>query len=128
MQRIIAAFVALLVVLGAVAQAGAHLRHYQSVSATQSNSAITTFTDNRSGGTSVTFRPYTIVVINDGANEVFADPGDDGVATAAADVEIKAGESVTFVWDSRTPGDGYTSLGLICSTGETATVRVIAQR
>ena len=113
----------LLAVLTAASVVGAAYQAYSTtVSATQTNSAV-----------AFGFTAKQVLVINDGSNEVFIDLTD---TTAVADttdstnVEIKAGSAISFAWDARTDPtlDGWTGMGVICSSGETATVRVTATR
>lgn len=85
-------------------------RHsYTTVSATQANSVVT-----------FGFNPARVVVINDGANEVFVSLAA-SIATTS-DIRLNANEVRTF--DALT--FALPTLGVICSTGETASVRVIA--
>lgn len=65
------------------------------------------------------FEATTVIVINDGANEVFV-TFSSGVATTAS-VRLNPGESLTWNWRT-------TQVGVICSAGETASVRVWAWR
>jgi hypothetical protein len=84
-----------------------------SVSATQSNTTV-----------SIGFDPSYLLLINDGANEVFVNFT--GAAATTSSFEIKAGESLGLT--SEAEADGYigSRFDVICSSGETATVRVLA--
>lgn len=63
----------------------------------------------------------TLVVVNDGANEVYARvfwSGETSAASTSTRAEIKSGESFTF------SKENVKSISLICATSETATVRL----
>ena len=78
---------------------------YSSVSATATNTR-----------TDLADPCYDVLILNDGANEVFVDLFD-GIATTS-DMQVKSGESISI------NNIATTSIGLICSTAETATVRI----
>lgn len=64
----------------------------------------------------------SLLIVNDGSNEVFVrvfDVGETVTAATSANSEIKSGESMEF----DRPG-GIASVSLICSAGESATVRL----
>jgi hypothetical protein len=68
------------------------------------------------------YRANSVLIINDGANEVYFDVAT-GVAVADG-APILPGESILI-----TSGSGayyITNVGLICDTGETASVRIFA--
>lgn len=89
---------------------------YESVSSTQTNSVVTIPT---AMGASIT-APVAIMLKNDGANETYWSIN--SVATSASS-ELKSGES--FIVDGHV-AEAVRTLGVICATGETATVRVWA--
>jgi len=82
----------------------------QVVSATDANTAI-----------SFGFKARDVLIINDGADEVFVTLGST-IATLTK-FELKVGEAIGITLESPTEG-----MGLICNSAETATVRVIAWR
>ena len=66
---------------------------------------------------------YSLLIVNDGSNEVYVnvyDMGQTVVDATTASAEIKSGESVTF----ERPG-GLGGVSIICAAGETATVRLL---
>ena len=79
---------------------------YTAVSATDASQSVT-FTD----------PAHQILVINDGANEVFINFN--GTTAAVTDFELKNGETVVMPITS-------SAISFICSTAETATVRVLS--
>ena len=95
------------------------------IGATQANTA-TSYTDNHSGGSALAFNARRVVVINDGPNAVYVDLEDTTATTA--DRKVANGESFSQVWDSGLGGEGWAGIGLICAAGETAGVRVWAER
>ncbi len=82
------------------------------VSATQANSTVT-----------FGFDADTVFISNDGANEIFVRWGAVAVASATTNVHIPAYKSKSFPF---APGKGPATVGIICSAGETSTVRVEA--
>ena len=90
----------------ALAQYGPSVK-YQAVSATDTNTNV-----------DFGFRAAHLLLINDGANEAFVDFG--GTVATNADFELKAGESLNLLVSP------MEDIGIICSAGETATVRVLA--
>lgn len=95
-----------LVTMPASAQMGPNVK-YQAVSATQVNTNV-----------DFGFRATHLLLINDGANEVYVELG--GTTATTSDFELKAGENFTI--DVPPMED----IGLICAAGEMATVRVLA--
>ena len=86
----------------------------QSVSATATSQAI-----------NFGFNLVHLVIINDGDNEVFLNL--ESTTATTSDVKLEVGESLT--WNFAEPSRRRPSgIGLICSTGETATVRVSGWR
>jgi hypothetical protein len=65
----------------------------------------------------------TVFISNDGANEIYVRWGAVAVAAATTNIQIPAYKSKSFTF---APGQGPGSVGIICSGGETATVRVEA--
>lgn len=118
-------WIALLLVLAGVSAYATGLYYSGTTAATDVNTAVS-FTDNRSGGSNAAFKATHVVVWNDGPNSVHVDLGDTTATTA--DRKIKAGESFSEDWDARLGSDGWPGLGLICAAGETASVRVWADR
>ena len=94
------------------------LSYYTEVSATQTNTATSFATPLPQGARGVN-------VWNDGPNNVWVNPNTTtAVATAGgASVKIAPGTVYQFLVDG---GEAITGLGIICATGETATVRVHA--
>lgn len=82
-----------------------------------------TFTDNTTGAA---FKATTILVHNlsTSANEVYITAGTYTVTTLASSMRLAPGEWATIppVWSALEPGRA--SIGLMCDTGETATVDV----
>lgn len=75
-----------------------------------------------------------VLLINDGANEVYFDLYGNKATPADATTsskEIKPGESLTFHFEGQESGTTgntyYKTLSVICAAGETATVRVISK-
>ena len=89
--------------------------YYVVVSATDVNSVVTVDIDASDE------KAFTLLLINDGANEVFVD-FNNSIATSA-DFQLKSGE---FINVSTEGGYDIRVFGIICSAGETATVRVLA--
>ncbi len=69
------------------------------------------------------FQPCTLVVSNDGANEAFLRWNAVAVAAAVTNVQVPAYRGKTFKFPA---GAGPSTMGVICSGAETATVRVEA--
>jgi hypothetical protein len=86
--------------------------YYITVNATATNSTVT-----------FGFKPCELVVANDGANEIFIafDAAAVAAATTAPQIPAYRGKRIKFA-----EGRGPTTLGVICSAAETATVRVEA--
>lgn len=81
------------------------------VNATQSNQTIT-------------LNAPSVVIINDGASEVYIRvfwAGETAAAATTADAELKSSESLVL---SKTMG--VSAISVICQTSETATVRIFA--
>lgn len=87
--------------------------YYISVSATQSNQNVTFAFDS----------PVLVVLANDGANEIFYKWGGTAVAGGTTSVQLPP---YTTRYIPFAPGRGPASVGVICSSSETATVRVEA--
>jgi hypothetical protein len=104
--------------------------HYSSGAAGLAVSDVnlnTPFINSHSGGDSVAFKAWVVQIRNRGANPISFDM--DGVATTAADTWIPAGATQIITFDpSRSGGDGFTAIGLICGAGLTATADVDAWR
>lgn len=116
---------AVLAVLALAAGAWAADRvYYNKVSASQTVSNVT-----------LTANTKTILLINDGANEIYYDLYNDSETPADATTsskELKSGETISFTFQpnssSGLPGGSYyKTLSIICAAGETATVRVVAK-
>ena len=124
---------ALGIVLALVTAAWAMQSRYSSgtsgISVTQANTN-TAFIDNRSGsGTSAAFQARHVLIRSrsTSANTCFFDLGD-GVATTA-DTRLEPGASISIDWDAQSGGGaGWSAIGTICSTGQTATFDVDAWR
>ena len=104
MKRFLALALLALLAVPAFAELG-----YTAVSA---NSTSQTTTINRG----------TLVVVNDGSNEVFVRvfyEGETPAAATTANAEIKSSESFTFTKDFN-----ITAISIVCSSAETATVRL----
>ncbi len=69
------------------------------------------------------FQPCTLIVSNDGANEAFLRWNAVAVASAVTNVQIPAYRGKRFDFPA---GTGPSTMGVICSAAETATVRVEA--
>lgn len=80
------------------------------VSATQTSTAV-----------SFGFNAYNVVVINDGSNEIFITFASSTSTTSK--FQVNSGETFSARFDSAVQG-----MGIICSSGETASVRVGAWR
>jgi hypothetical protein len=110
----------------------AHRQYYNNtdISVTQSNTAIS-FTDNGSGGSSAAFRARVVVIRSSAgsANTCYFDLKDT-VATTA-DTALEPGATWSEVFDDPTDVNqqgGWSGMGVICDTGETATFNVTAAR
>lgn len=89
----------------------------------------TPFRDNHSGGSSATFQArHVLIRPRTGGNTCFVDLGD-GVATTA-DTRLPAGSTFIADWDETTGGvgGGWSAVGAICASAETATWDVDAWR
>lgn len=98
------------------------------VSVTQTNTAVS-FTDNHSGGGSTAFAARHLLIRSrsTSANSCFIDFTDSTATTA--DTRLEPGASISRTWDDRDGmGGGWSSIGLICATGQTATFDVDAWR
>lgn len=75
----------------------------------------------------------SVVVINDGANEVYVrlfTSGETAANATTSSLEIKVGESVQWTYhpgSTDKAGGYYKTLSIICAAAETATVRVISK-
>ena len=90
----------------ALAQYGPSVK-YQAVSATDASTNV-----------DFGFRATHVVLINDGANEIYVKFG--GTTATTSDFELKPAETISV--DVPPMED----LGIICAAGETATTRVLA--
>ena len=75
---------------------------------------------------SVTIAARSVLIVNDGSNEIYFRlfrVGDTTGDATTASAQLKSGESINFASDS----NSYSSLSIICASGETATVRVYAE-
>ena len=79
-------------------------QYYISVSATQANTT-----------TNFGFTADNVIIINDGANEIYVD-FTDGIATTS-DLKVNSGEALSVSFHTST-------IGIICDTAKTATVRI----
>jgi hypothetical protein len=86
------------------------LEYVTSVAATQANTAV-----------SFGFNAVDVLVVNDGANEIFITFASSTATTSK--FQLNTTESFTMHFTSPVQG-----MGIICSSGETATVRVGAWR
>ena len=117
----------LFLALVAVSSAWAQRQFYNtSSSVTQANSAVS-FTDNGSGGSSAAFRARYVTVrsLTASANTCYFDMKDT-VATTA-DIALEPGGSFSLAYDGDIQG-GWSGLGAICDTGQTATFLITASR
>jgi hypothetical protein len=113
---------------GASVQAQRLFFNNNAVSVTSSNSAIS-FTDNGSGGSSVAFLARHVVVhsSSSSANTCYFDLKDT-VATTS-DIALEPGGSWAFEFvDSGGGTSGWSGMGAICDTAQTATFLVTASR
>lgn len=85
--------------------------YYQKVSASQTNSAIT-----------FGFPAGQVSLVSDGASDNCFYEFTSSTATTSSP-QIKSTEFFNWFF----PGDGVSSMGIICSSGQTATVRVYAK-
>jgi hypothetical protein len=100
------------------------------VSVTQANTAIT-FSDNGSGGSAQNFRARFVTVISEtsSANTCFFDMKDTTATTA--DIPIAPGDTWSLAFEDLGQGGGlggWSGVGAVCDTGETATFRIVASR
>lgn len=98
------------------------------ISVTQTNTTVT-FTDNHSGGASAAFAARHLLVRSRAAsaNTCYVD-FNDGTATTA-DHALEPGAAISLNWDERDGmGGGWSQIGVICATGQTATFDVGAWR
>jgi hypothetical protein len=106
--------------------ANAVQQYSASVSATQTNSAVT-FTDQSAAA----FSAYTVTVVNDGGDDIYVNfSSTTATAGTNKEVQLKSGESYTANRIARDGTDwvGFSGIGVICATGKTATARVTALR
>ena len=111
----------------AVSSAWAQGQFYNtSSSVTQANSAVS-FTDNGSGGSAAAFRAryVTIRSLAASANTCYFDMKDTTATTA--DIALEPGGSFSLTYDGDAQG-GWSGLGAICDTGQTATFLITASR
>lgn len=111
---LVAVFAALLLACPALA-GQAHFSAVVSATETNTNTAISGMPG--SGGN----KARTVIIINDGPDEVFLN-FTTGVA-AASGAYLMANETMTVTGDG---GNYITNVGLICNGSETATVRIFA--
>lgn len=124
-RRLAAAALVLLLAVPAFANSKAY---NATVNATDSNTSLTV-TDNRSGGSGQPFEAKQILVRSDAAsaNTCFVDWLDDTATTA--DTPISPGESLMIpVLATYIDAYGFGEVGVICDTGETATIRITGIR
>ena len=100
------------------------------VSVTQANTAIT-FSDNGSGGSAQNFRARFVTVYSEAgsADTCFFDLKDTTATTA--DIPIEPGATWSFAFEDLGQGGGlggWSGMGAICDTGDTATFHVVASR
>lgn len=76
----------------------------------------------------------TVVLINDGTNEVYwrlFTSGETAANATTSSAELKSGESIALTFQpgstQEQPQAYYKTLSIICAAGETATVRVISK-
>jgi hypothetical protein len=86
-----------------------------SVSSSQANTTV-----------SFGFDPSYLLLINDGSSEVYVNFT--GAAATSSSFEIKSGESLAMTSEAESDGFIGSRIDVICATGETATVRVLALR
>ena len=113
MGRLFASFLLALLLVCPGFAAQPHFSAVVSVSQTNTNTDIT------AGGL---YRPASVLIVNDGANEIYFNLAT-GVATVSG-ASLNPGESIAV-----TSGGGsypIENVGLICATGETASVRIFA--
>jgi hypothetical protein len=101
-----------------------------SVSVTQANTAIT-FSDNGSGGSAQNFRARFVTIHSEtgSANTCFFDLKDTTASTA--DIPVVPGSTWSLAFEDLGQGGGlggWSGVGAICDTGETATFHVVASR
>lgn len=80
-----------------------------------------TFVATSAGAQTFTINSGTLVVINDGASEVYVRifwSGETAADATSSNAEIKSGESFTF------SKENVSQISAICATGETATIRL----
>jgi len=129
MKRI-AVLAALALALAAVCMAAglSYSSGASGISVTQTNTTVT-FTDNHSGGTSAAFNARFVLIRSRSASAdtCYVD-FNDGTATTA-DHPLEPGASLAYNWDERAGlGGGWSQIGVICATGDTATFDVSAWR
>lgn len=122
MKRRVFVFGALLALLGGLAYATTYY-YYEELSPTDVNGT---------GGVSVAFAATRILFV---ASDKTGTPGPNAVninlkSTTAAPIDfaLAPGERLSMEWDARTGADGWTGYGAKCATGETAKLRVYAQK
>lgn len=128
--RVMLGFLALGTCLAPGLEAQRQFYSNDSVSVTQSNTAIS-FTDNGSGGSSSAFRARFLTVISaaSSANTCYFDLKDTTATTADIPIEPGGVWSMEFE-DLGTGGSlgGWAGMGAICDTGKTATFLIVASR
>lgn len=100
------------------------------ISVTATNSVVA-FTDNGSGGTGQAMSARHVLVRSDStsANTCYFDLKD--TLATSADTPLEPGAAISFEFDLSTTGgvsDGWTGLGAVCASAETATFYVTATR
>jgi len=120
MRRIGLALCAVLLAIGLARAAGMETRS-TAVSATATNQTVQLL---------YVLSAKSILFVNDGANEVYVDLSNDGVAVATTtgwtkNHYIAAGGSLSF---TSAPGETIEKIGVICDTGETTTLRIHVAR
>lgn len=129
MRRRTLALVAALL-LASFAWAGDQVYNNASVSVTQTNTSLT-FTDNGSGGSSAAFKARHVVVhsLSTSANTCYFDLKDTTATTSDTWIE-PGGTWERFYEDppNSPGGGGWSGMGAICASSETATFLVTATR
>jgi hypothetical protein len=117
-----------LAVIVTSSSAGTGLIYNADVSVTQTNTQVA-FADTGSGGIGVGFKAMSILVrsLSSSANTCYLDLRDRVASTS--DIALEPGGSIGFSFPPTSqPADGWDGMGMICSSGQTATFRVTAMR
>jgi len=100
------------------------------IGVSSTNTAVP-FTDNGSGGTGQTISARHVLIRSDAgsANTCYFDMKDTVATSADIPLEAGAGLELEFDPSTATPNqDGWTGMGAVCNTAETATFYVTASR